>query len=88
MALKVEIDKDRCIGSGNCVFLLPEVFALDENDKSMVLDARRAPVDRVLEVAGSCPTQAIMTRLLPSAKTRGKEPRKSSPSDKRARKRN
>lgn len=88
MALKVEIDRGRCIGSGNCVFWLPEVFALDGKNKSTVLDARRAPVDRVLEVARSCPTQAIMTRLLPSAKTSGKEPTKSSPADKPARKRN
>ena len=59
MAIKVTIDRNVCIGSGNCAFWLPEVFGFDDADVGTVLDPLAAPLDKVIEIARACPTQAI-----------------------------
>jgi ferredoxin len=35
---RIVVDRDRCIGSGNCSFYAPSTFDLDDEMKSVVID--------------------------------------------------
>ena len=61
MGPSVSIDPDCCIGSGDCVRLLPQAFELrEEIGVSVPLPAAAdTPVDLLVEAARNCPTQAI-----------------------------
>jgi len=55
--MKVEVDKEKCIGCGACANLCPDVFELEEgkaNVKEQETDKECAK-----EAADSCPVQAI-----------------------------
>ncbi len=58
--MKVKVDRDLCIGVGNCVAFAPTVFKLDEENKAVVLDPSSVDDDTLLETAESCPEQAII----------------------------
>jgi ferredoxin len=62
MGLEVEIDRDVCMGSGNCMYEAPGAFDLDEDSIAFVVDAAGVPEDRVLAAARKCPTHAITVR--------------------------
>jgi ferredoxin len=57
--LEVKIDRDRCMGSGNCVFWAPETFDLSEDGHAVVLDAAATEDDRLRTAAQGCPVGAI-----------------------------
>jgi ferredoxin len=59
MGLEISIDRDNCMGSGNCTFSAPGVFALDDSGVAVVLDAEAQPEDKIVLAAQGCPTQAI-----------------------------
>ena len=42
MALEITIDRELCMGSGNCSFWAPGVFDLDDEGIAIVVDADRA----------------------------------------------
>lgn len=58
MAKKVTVDQELCIGCGACANLCPEVFELQDDGKSSVLDETGAGCD-VDVAANSCPVGAI-----------------------------
>jgi len=58
--LKVRVDRDSCIGVGNCVAFAPTVFALDEENKAVVLDPSSVDDDTLLQAAESCPENGIV----------------------------
>jgi len=58
--LQVRVDRDLCIGVGNCVAFAPTVFKLDKDNKARVLDPSSIDDDTLLEAAESCPEQAII----------------------------
>ncbi|MGV9947871.1 ferredoxin [Rhodococcus aetherivorans] len=60
--MKIEGDRELCIGSGNCAFWLPEVFELDAESKVFVRDPGAAPVERILEMEAQCPVGAIKVK--------------------------
>jgi ferredoxin len=62
VALDVDIDRDVCMGSGNCVFKARGAFALDDDGIATVVDATGAPEDDVIAAARQCPTGAITVR--------------------------
>jgi ferredoxin len=62
VGLEVEIDRDVCMGSGNCVYEAPGVFDLGEDSVSFVVDPAASSEDRVIAAARKCPTQAITVR--------------------------
>ena len=62
MGLEVEIDREVCMGSGNCVYEAPGVFDLDDDSVAFVLDPTASPEDKVLAAAQKCPTHAITVR--------------------------
>ena len=56
----VRVDRDLCIGVGNCVAIAPTAFKLDEENKAVVLEPASVDDDALLEAAESCPVQAII----------------------------
>ena len=59
MTLEISIDRDRCMGSGNCSFWAEGVFDLDEDGVAVVIDPTAAPEEKVVLAMQGCPTQAI-----------------------------
>lgn len=55
--VKVTVDADACIGCGLCISSMPEVFAFDDEGKSVVIaDADEGAAN---DVVASCPVGAI-----------------------------
>ena len=59
MALRIVVDRLRCIGAGNCVDAAPGVFQLDEKELSIIINPFGAPPDTIVTAAESCPVDAI-----------------------------
>jgi len=59
MALEIKIDRETCMGSGNCQFWAPATFDLDDDGIAIVIDAEGDPEDKVIAAAQGCPTRAI-----------------------------
>jgi len=55
---KIEVNKEDCIGCGNCVALCPAMFEMKEG-KSNVKKAEVEEVGCAQEAADSCPVQCI-----------------------------
>lgn len=64
MSFRIEIDRELCIGTGNCVFHAPQVFDQDDEGRSIVLDLHALPEEKVRFAADSCPVGAI--RIIPT----------------------
>lgn len=62
VAIEIEIDRDQCMGSGNCVFEAVGAFDLDHDGISFVIDAEGAPEANVIAAARKCPAHAISVR--------------------------
>jgi len=62
MAVRVVIDRRRCIGAGPCVILAPSAFQWRQGDfiKPELLDPSTVDEDVLREVVAACPTQAIV----------------------------
>jgi len=59
--MKIEILRDRCISSGNCVELAGKVFAQSEDDSKVILVGGDESDDpQVREAAILCPVGAIL----------------------------
>jgi ferredoxin len=58
--LKVRIDRDLCIGLGNCVAVAPTVFILDKSNKAVVLKPESVDEDTLMSAAESCPENAVI----------------------------
>ena len=58
--MKVKIDRDLCIGLGNCVAIAPSVFTLDKENKAVVIDSHTIDDKTLFEAAESCPVKAII----------------------------
>jgi ferredoxin len=59
MSLEIAIDPERCMGSGNCTFSAPDVFALDDSGIAVIVDPDAQTGDTIVAAARGCPTQAI-----------------------------
>ena len=57
--LEISIDRDQCMGSGNCTFTAAGVFGLDDDGVAVVLDPQAQPEETIVLAARNCPTQAI-----------------------------
>jgi len=58
--MNARIDRERCVGVGNCVAYAPTVFELDGENKAVVLDASSVDAVTLLKAAESCPQDAII----------------------------
>ena len=59
MAVEIRIDREKCMGSGNCSFWAPSTFDLDDEGIAIVVDAEGDPDEKVILAAQGCPTQSI-----------------------------
>ena len=58
--MKVRVDRDLCIGVGNCAAMAPTAFEIDDENKAVVLEPSSVDDDTLLEAAESCPVNAII----------------------------
>lgn len=58
--MKIRVDRDLCIGVGNCVAYAPTAFELDEENKAVILDPSSVDDNTLLEAAKTCPESAIL----------------------------
>lgn len=61
VAARVTIDPDLCIGTGDCVRLVPGAFRIDERRgvSTPLPGAEEADIELLQEAAFNCPTKAI-----------------------------
>jgi class 3 adenylate cyclase len=59
--LRVQIDRSRCIGAGNCIHLAPTAFDWKEGEhrKADVADLTSVDEEQLRDAAIACPTRAI-----------------------------
>jgi ferredoxin len=62
MALKISVDKNKCIGCGTCATTAPNTFELDEGGKSKVKNPDGDEQKTILEAAKGCPVGAIIVK--------------------------
>lgn len=60
--LRVEIDRDLCVGFGDCLDVAPEAFELDEENVAVFTRPEEVDRERLLEACRSCPVDAITAR--------------------------
>ena len=58
--LVVLIDREACIGAGDCAALAPRAFAIDADRKVRFVDPSLESRDRIWGAARRCPTDAIL----------------------------
>jgi len=58
--LEVRVDRELCIGAGNCVAAAPTVFRLDKSNKAVILKPESVDDDTLMNAAESCPVDAII----------------------------
>ena len=58
--LRVLVDREACIGSGDCVAAAPSAFRLDERNRVVLLDPRSVDARTLRRAAERCPTDAII----------------------------
>lgn len=63
--MRITIDRERCMGSGNCAFWAPSTFDVDDDMKVVLLVndgsdvAVTDPLDNVRNAVEACPTHAL-----------------------------
>lgn len=57
---KIKVDRDLCIGAASCVALAIKTFALDSENKAIILDENGDEAQMIKLAAESCPTKAII----------------------------
>lgn len=59
MPENLTVDRDRCMGSGQCTFYAPGTFDLDDLSIAIVTDEHGDPEDKIQMAINVCPTRAI-----------------------------
>jgi ferredoxin len=62
MTYRAEVDHSECVSSGACVLEAPEAFAYQDGAEALAIvlpGVERLSAERLVEVAGMCPTGAI-----------------------------
>lgn len=57
--LRIEIDRETCIGSGNCGFWAPATFDIGDDNVAIVVDPDGDAADLIGKAAAGCPTRSI-----------------------------
>ncbi|HST99691.1 MAG TPA: ferredoxin [Geodermatophilus sp.] len=59
--MRVEVDRDVCVGSGTCELLAPEVFEVGDDGVVRLLQPEpgQADEDAVRDAVAQCPTGAL-----------------------------
>lgn len=59
--MKIEVNKDLCIGCGSCQAICPEVFEIQDDGLALVTveEVTNENMDDALDAKDGCPTNAI-----------------------------
>lgn len=57
--LRVVIDRDQCVGFGDCVKEAPEGFELDNDTVAVFVNPEAVERERLLRACDACPVDAI-----------------------------
>ena len=57
---KIRVDRNLCIGAASCVALAMKTFALDSENKAIILEEDGDDAEAIKLAAESCPTKAII----------------------------
>jgi ferredoxin len=57
--LRVAIDRDQCVGFGDCVKEAPEGFKLDDDSVAVFVAPETVARERLLRACAACPVDAI-----------------------------
>jgi ferredoxin len=59
--VRIAVDRDRCVGSGTCEALAPDVFEVDDDGVLVLLREEPAEGEQpgVRDAATACPTRAL-----------------------------
>lgn len=60
--LEVEIDRDLCVGFGDCIDESPAAFELDDEGIAVFRDPDGAEREELLRACDACPVDAITVR--------------------------
>lgn len=60
--LRVEIDRDLCVGFGDCVDAAPEAFELDGEEIAVFTAPEDTTREELLRACRACPVDAITAR--------------------------
>ena len=63
----IGVDRDACMGSGNCAFWAPGIFDLDEDGIAIVVGDPSGREEEVRKATLNCPTSAIRFDRDPSS---------------------
>jgi ferredoxin len=63
MSGHLTIDRDRCMGSGQCTFYAPSTFDLDDISVAIVIDEYGDTDDKIRQAIEVCPTRSIARAL-------------------------
>jgi len=58
--MRAKVDRDICIGSAMCVAAAPDVFELDDEGLSRVVDQDAGDEASLRQAAEGCPVQAVI----------------------------
>jgi ferredoxin len=58
-ALRIRIDRELCVGFGDCVTAAAEAFQLDAEGLAVFVDPARVERERLLRACDACPVDAI-----------------------------
>jgi len=58
--MRIRVDRNLCIGIGNCVAVAPTVFKLDKSNKAVVLRPESVDEETLMSAAESCPENAVI----------------------------
>ncbi|MEA2330090.1 MAG: 4Fe-4S single cluster domain [Thermoleophilaceae bacterium] len=56
---RVRVERELCIGAGECVRIAPATFQLGEDDIAVVTDAAAATDEQLAEAERKCPAGAV-----------------------------
>jgi len=59
MAKVPVVDQDECIGCGTCPEMAPKTFAMNDEEKAVVINPAGDPEDAIQEAIDNCPSEAI-----------------------------
>ena len=69
--MRIAIDRERCVGSGNCLYWAPGTFDLDDDGHLGGGGPRRVTSERIRVAAEGCPTRAITLEPGPRRRSTG-----------------
>lgn len=57
--LRISVDHNVCVGNAMCTTIAPNVFALNEQRQSEMVNPEGDAEEKILEAAENCPVSAI-----------------------------